>query len=56
MVNEDTVGSVDGCEKSIEILHQLVDGLSMFIPVFIGFQMVSTIHPFGGAGVRNHPQ
>ena len=32
--------------------HQLIGGLSMFIPLLcLGFN-----HPFGGAGFRNHPQ
>jgi len=35
---------VDGCE----ILHQWIDGLSWFIPLFIGYQHVSSIQ--GGAG------
>ena len=33
-----------------EILHQLIDGLSMFIPLLIGFQQIK-----GDAGFRNHP-
>ena len=34
--------TVDGCE----ILHQLIDGLSMFIPLFIGFQPSKVVQDF----------
>ena len=43
--------TVDGGE-----ILPLIDGLSMVIPLFIGFQHVSTIQDWWLAGFRNHPQ
>jgi hypothetical protein len=42
--------TVDGCE----ILHKLIDGLSMFI-LDLSHYLWGVKHPFG-AGFRNHPR